>query len=150
MSAELWYSPCAPAFAKPLNHTDPRTCTAPHVGRWRNLDVAVKTMLFSERDGLRQDKAVMEAAVASSVVHPNVVCVYHYDIKPVHASATHGSINALCIEEQMTRVDWKMFLVQVRVACCDNGGEAGRRQVVTSAGRRGEGISCQEMMTQVR
>eukprot|EP00798_Chlamydomonas_sp_ICE-L_P026217 gene26217-11949_t len=56
-------------------------------GTWRNLEVAVKTMLFSGRDGTRQYKAVNEAALASSVIHANVVCVYHYDIKPVTAAA---------------------------------------------------------------
>eukprot|EP00798_Chlamydomonas_sp_ICE-L_P026219 gene26219-11951_t len=61
-------------------------------GTWRNLEVAVKTMLFSGRDGTRQYKAVNEAALASSVIHANVVCVYHYDIKPVTAAATHGSL----------------------------------------------------------
>lgn len=36
---------------------------------------ALQTMLFSQNDGARQENAIVEAALASSVVHPNVVRV---------------------------------------------------------------------------
>ncbi len=42
-------------------------------GKWRNLDVAVKTVLFSEANGSTEQRALREAAVCSSIVHPNVV-----------------------------------------------------------------------------
>jgi predicted Ser/Thr protein kinase len=45
-------------------------------GRWRNLDVAVKTVLFSSKRGTKgipEQRAVIEAGVATSVVHDNVV-----------------------------------------------------------------------------
>eukprot|EP00983_Pelagomonas_calceolata_P003239 105602-Pelagomonas_calceolata.AAC.4 len=47
-----------------------------HEGRWRNLDVAVKVVVFCERGGgehTSTDRAIMEVAVAKSCVHPNVV-----------------------------------------------------------------------------
>ncbi len=60
---------------------NPEPCPLHAAGKWRNLDVAVKTVLFSERHGgmhgskagTPQQRAVMEAAVCTSVVHPNVV-----------------------------------------------------------------------------
>ena len=45
-------------------------------GRWRNLDVAVKTVLFSSKRGamgLPEQRAVIEAGVSTSIVHNNVV-----------------------------------------------------------------------------
>lgn len=56
-------------------------------GTWRNLDVAVKTVLVTTEPqrggGARQggmraasyQRAVSEAAVSTTLVHPNVVCV---------------------------------------------------------------------------
>ena len=73
-----------------------------------------QTVLFSQHDGARQEKAIVEAALASSVVHPHVVSVYHYDIKPVTSTATHGSLSALCIEDGEVPKDWRLYLVQVR------------------------------------
>eukprot|EP00195_Chlamydomonas_chlamydogama_P016146 CAMPEP_0202891888 /NCGR_PEP_ID=MMETSP1392-20130828/1814_1 /ASSEMBLY_ACC=CAM_ASM_000868 /TAXON_ID=225041 /ORGANISM="Chlamydomonas chlamydogama, Strain SAG 11-48b" /LENGTH=1173 /DNA_ID=CAMNT_0049575753 /DNA_START=288 /DNA_END=3809 /DNA_ORIENTATION=+ len=81
-------------------------------GKWRNLDVAVKTVLFTEKHTGKHDapqqRAVMEAAVSSSVVHPNVVCTYHCDIKAVRTVPSSGSIRI--DDEQPT--DWKLYLVQ--------------------------------------
>lgn len=45
-------------------------------GRWRNLDVAVKTVLFTSKQGAGdspEKQVIKEAAVCSSVIHPNVV-----------------------------------------------------------------------------
>ena len=84
-------------------------------GSWRGLEVAVKMVLFSNQQGganAPEKRAVMEAAVSSSVVHPNVVATYHYDIKQVRAvAAAEGSIQ---IEESASPSDWKLYLVQVR------------------------------------
>mmetsp|Transcript_18930 Transcript_18930/g.40759 ORF Transcript_18930/g.40759 Transcript_18930/m.40759 type:complete len:172 (+) Transcript_18930:274-789(+) len=69
-------------------------------------------VLFSETQAERsgsQQRAVMEAAAASSIVHPNVVCTYHYDIMPVKVHAHGGS---LMIEDQGPVTDWKLYLVQ--------------------------------------
>ena len=49
-------------------------------GWWRGLEVAIKTILMSHHDPSLQEKALMEAALASSVVHPNVVSMYDYPI----------------------------------------------------------------------
>lgn len=82
-------------------------------GLWRNLDVAVKTMLFSQNDGSRQENAIVEAALASSVVHPNVVSVYHYDMKPIEVKPeARGNPDTLHIEHQNGQMDWKMYIVQ--------------------------------------
>ena len=53
-------------------------------GRWRNLEVAVKTVLFSHKFQTSgssatpptpsSQRAIMEAAVSTSVVHRNVLC----------------------------------------------------------------------------
>eukprot|EP00798_Chlamydomonas_sp_ICE-L_P031134 gene31134-6273_t len=55
-------------------------------GRWRNLEVAVKTVLFSESVQTKgrataqpHQRAILEAAVCSTVIHPNVVITYHYE-----------------------------------------------------------------------
>ena len=37
------------------------------------IPMLVQTVLFSQQDGARQEKAIVEAALASSVVHPHVV-----------------------------------------------------------------------------
>lgn len=83
-------------------------------GWWRNLEVAVKTVLLSQHDPGLQEKALMEAALSSSVVHPNVVSIYHYDLKPVAATATHGTLqSSLRIDDgDSAPVDWRMYLVQ--------------------------------------
>eukprot|EP00955_Chlamydomonas_euryale_P084364 363954-Chlamydomonas_euryale.AAC.8 len=47
-----------------------------------------------------QQRAIMEAAVCTSVMHPNVVATYHYDLTP------SGEVNGQACE-------WKLYLVQV-------------------------------------
>ena len=58
-------------------------------GRWRNMDVAVKTVLFPFEHGsssaAAKQRAILEAGVSCSASHPNVVATYHYDIKAVQA-----------------------------------------------------------------
>mmetsp|Transcript_17519 Transcript_17519/g.44120 ORF Transcript_17519/g.44120 Transcript_17519/m.44120 type:complete len:1028 (-) Transcript_17519:21-3104(-) len=90
-------------------------------GTWRGLTVAVKTVLFSEReDGdtkLPHERAIMEAAVCTSVQHRNVVSTYHYDIKPVRAVVDDDSGEGLRVHvadesQPLGTTDWKLFLVQ--------------------------------------
>ncbi|KAL6747847.1 hypothetical protein V8C86DRAFT_2896405 [Haematococcus lacustris] len=85
-------------------------------GTWRGLTVAVKTVLFSEReDGdtkLPHERAIMEAAVCTSVAHRNVVSTYHYDIKPVRAVESSGD-EGLQVEvadsaSALGITDWKL------------------------------------------
>ena len=48
-----------------------------------------QTVLFNQCGGDGPDhRVVTEAALSSSVVHPNVVSTYHYDIKQVKAKVT--------------------------------------------------------------
>ncbi|KAG1663772.1 hypothetical protein FOA52_011823 [Chlamydomonas sp. UWO 241] len=77
-----------------------------YLGRWRGLEVAVKTVLFSESNQMGttskarhaaqpQQRAIMEAAVCTSVMHPNVVSTYHYDLAPIAATKDADAILAL-------------------------------------------------------
>mmetsp|Transcript_8894 Transcript_8894/g.26992 ORF Transcript_8894/g.26992 Transcript_8894/m.26992 type:complete len:491 (-) Transcript_8894:807-2279(-) len=94
-----------------------------YLGRWRGLEVAVKTVVFSENNGAGmsthtakarvaaqpQQRAVMEAAVCTSVMHPNVVATYHYDIVAVQDNKEGG---ATAVAAARPATDWKLFLVQ--------------------------------------
>ena len=73
-----------------------------------------QTVLFNQSgSGEAPDRRVVtEAALSSSVVHPNIVSTYHYDIKSVKAKvADYGSLEI----EHCSPGDWKLFLVQVRM-----------------------------------
>ena len=56
-------------------------------GRWRNMNVAVKTVLFpfehGASDGSAKARAVLEAGVSCSVSHPNVIAT----VSKVHISS---------------------------------------------------------------
>ena len=77
--------------------------------------MAVKTVLFAdERFGSKggyERRVITEAALASSIVHPNVVAAYHYDIKRV--KTVQARRGAMQIEDSTTPTDWKLYLVQV-------------------------------------
>ena len=57
-----------------------------------------------------------QAAVCCSVVHPNVVSTFHYDIKPVHIGASSLGAGSPGFEIEMSggsnKADYKLFLVQ--------------------------------------
>jgi len=60
-------------------------------GLWRGTVVAVKTMVLPANmtgQEKREKMAVMEAAISSSLSHPNVVQTYTYNVKPVREAAT--------------------------------------------------------------
>ncbi|KAG1677716.1 hypothetical protein FOA52_001028 [Chlamydomonas sp. UWO 241] len=82
-------------------------------GLWKNLDVAVKTLLFSQNDSVRQENALVEAALASSVNHPNVVSLFHYDMKPVTSQTHQGGAGTHIMDTNSSEIptDWKMYLV---------------------------------------
>lgn len=99
-------------------------------GRWRNLEVAVKTVLFSEaskpgsdaakaaaasnkrQSAHPQQRAILEAAVCTSVMHPNLVTTYHYDITPVNGGGAEArGLGGMTID-QGRNTDWKLYLVQ--------------------------------------
>ncbi|KAF5837371.1 kinase-like domain-containing protein [Dunaliella salina] len=62
-------------------------------GKWRGADVAVKVIMLpgnmSGREK-REKMVVWEAAISSSLIHPNVCQTYHYSIKPVRESSRSG------------------------------------------------------------
>lgn len=79
-------------------------------------------VLFSEREdgdtALPHERAIMEAAVCTSVAHRNVVATYHYDIKPVTTvdAGDGGGLQVTMAEEQapdLLTTEFKLYLVQV-------------------------------------
>ena len=71
---------------------------------------AVQTVIFSQNSGQRSgQQAVSEAALSTSLVHPNVVATYSFSMKPIQA-ALPGK-EALQIEGGDQ--DWKLYLIQV-------------------------------------
>ncbi|KAF5825549.1 hypothetical protein DUNSADRAFT_8763 [Dunaliella salina] len=91
-------------------------CGTVYKGTWKGLDVAVKTVLFTEHtegSNLPQKaRAILEAAVSASMSHPNIVPTYHYDIKPIRAHHEGIEIDAMAGLD-----DWKLFLVQEYCHC---------------------------------
>ena len=97
-------------------------------GRWKGMEVAVKTVMFpfeygSDKGSARQ-RAVLEAGVSCSVVHPNIVTTYHWDIKGVQTMISNQSSastpgkgdsskpNSISLDPSLEARDWKLFLVQ--------------------------------------
>jgi serine/threonine protein kinase len=59
-------------------------------GQWRGLDVAIKTVLFQSGAGDDQTvKIASEAAIASNLVHKNIVATYSHDICNVASAGTN-------------------------------------------------------------
>ena len=98
----------------------------PHSGRWCNMDVAVKTLLFQDvpthvatKDdeevrniGLcNREVAVHEAAVCCSMSHPNVVATYHYEV--LHARSFRKAPSGLSIVDRSGSKAFKLYLIQV-------------------------------------
>eukprot|EP00803_Ostreobium_quekettii_P000291 evm.model.scf_158.3 EVM.evm.TU.scf_158.3 scf_158:21217-34323(-) len=88
-----------------------------HKGVWRELDVAVKTIVFcgeSNKDFHQQ--AIREVAITSGLAHPNVVCTYSYDIKRLQAGSLEGRMGPLKNKSDInildSYVDWKLFIIQ--------------------------------------
>jgi hypothetical protein len=68
-------------------------------GTWRNLPVAVKTVVFQDRSSgvdKGQRRAITEAAITSSVSHPNVVATLSYDLQPLRADGS-GPLRRLSV-----------------------------------------------------
>ena len=74
-------------------------------GRWRGLEVAIKTIVFSARDSSTEGSLVAtEAAIASTLVHDNIVATYSHDVQLLSPDPT-GHSGELPV--------FKFFLVQV-------------------------------------
>ncbi|KXZ45652.1 hypothetical protein GPECTOR_52g51 [Gonium pectorale] len=56
-------------------------------GTWRGLRVAVKTLVVHDAllgvEGRRRQRAILEAAISTSLHHPNVVSTYAFEVKPL-------------------------------------------------------------------
>jgi hypothetical protein len=72
-------------------------------GQWRGIPVAIKTLIFQDGKGDHQTTLVAsEAAIASNLVHRNIVATYSHDICNVVSETAHE----LGI--------FKFYLIQVR------------------------------------
>ncbi|GLI63679.1 hypothetical protein VaNZ11_006717 [Volvox africanus] len=64
-------------------------------GLWRGTEVAIKTIVLPAKMSgkeKREKMAVMEAAISSSLAHPNVVQTYTYHIRPLRDSSAAPSV----------------------------------------------------------
>jgi len=90
-------------------------------GTWKGLNVAVKTVLFTEHTGgeelPQKARAILEAAVSTSMSHKNIVSTYHYDIKPVrdNVSAEQPGLQVASMTGMVD--DWKLYLVLEYCQC---------------------------------
>lgn len=61
-------------------------------GEWKGLTVAIKTLLFQAHsfgaEGRRRHRSMLEAAITTSLVHPNVISTYSYDIRECGCAQT--------------------------------------------------------------
>ncbi|GIL77290.1 hypothetical protein Vretimale_3044 [Volvox reticuliferus] len=107
-------------------------------GIWKGLNVAVKTITFQDRVAggeKAQHRAILEAAISSSLSHPNVVTTYSYDIKPLTVQVASdpetpdccqgpangqngGGGGGMKIIDKRPILDWKLYLIQ---EYCDGG-----------------------------
>lgn len=67
-----------------------------HKAVWKGLDVAVKKINFDPEDVGTLKMAILEAAIASSISHPNVVSTIAYDVKANKGTAELSLILELC------------------------------------------------------
>jgi hypothetical protein len=83
--------------------------------------LSLQTVLFSQNDQARMENALIEAALASSVNHANVVSLYHYDMKPVSVDSAQsgepGARRGMQVLEDSEPRDWKMYLVRSVCVC---------------------------------
>ena len=79
-------------------------------GQWRGLSVAIKTLVFQSDSADNQlNKVASEVAIASNLVHTNIVATYSHDVCPVseNPASNSNSNNELGI--------YKFYLIQVRL-----------------------------------
>ncbi|KXZ48446.1 hypothetical protein GPECTOR_28g856 [Gonium pectorale] len=115
-------------------------------GEWRGLEVAVKTLLFQafvgsggeESGNSFKEQAMLEAAIATTLFHPNVINTFAYDIKPLRMCPAPAPSNsprragggagadgmlagggdAVLSSEGGGIMDWKLYIIQ---EYCDGG-----------------------------
>ncbi|KAG2445599.1 hypothetical protein HXX76_000210 [Chlamydomonas incerta] len=83
-------------------------------GTWRGLPVAVKSMVFGPDDHVRhQQRPLMEAAISSNLVHPNIVTTYSYELREVQ-----HELASLSPELSQQGGGWRLLIIQ---EFCDAG-----------------------------
>ncbi|PNW86474.1 hypothetical protein CHLRE_02g087900v5 [Chlamydomonas reinhardtii] len=76
-------------------------------GTWQGLTVAIKTVVFSATTDHRRS-ALKEAALASSVVHPNIIATYCSELQSI--GGHHGLLPMPA--QQAPIMDWRLYIVQ--------------------------------------
>ena len=76
-------------------------------GTWRGLEVAIKRVIFQvmadAKSEANRKTALREAAINSTLDHPNIVTTYTYDMQPLGDEKTAGR----------GFMDWQMYIIQV-------------------------------------
>ncbi|KXZ43492.1 hypothetical protein GPECTOR_89g512 [Gonium pectorale] len=107
-----------------------------YLGLWRGLPVAAKILVVHDTllgpDGRRRQRAILEAAIGTTLEHPNVVATYAFDVKPLGVQPS-GSEK---LSEEAEPL-WRQMGTQQSLQ--RNGGvAAARNSSVTKAGSDGK------------
>ncbi|KAG2446651.1 hypothetical protein HYH02_008222 [Chlamydomonas schloesseri] len=89
-------------------------------GIWQGIPVAVKTVVISA-SAERRKRALQEAALCQSIVHPNIIATYACELQPIGAPiASVASSEAATTDSGRTGfasimpqiVDWRLYIIQ--------------------------------------
>ncbi|GMH40949.1 hypothetical protein BSKO_08853 [Bryopsis sp. KO-2023] len=84
-------------------------------GKWKELDVAVKTVDFQDcpgENGKQRRRAILEASISASVAHHNIVQTLAYCFKPIKEGAQKPKIKLMQRRRVKKGRKWKMYIVQ--------------------------------------
>eukprot|EP00198_Chlamydomonas_reinhardtii_P012612 XP_001701949.1 predicted protein [Chlamydomonas reinhardtii] len=89
-------------------------------GIWQGIPVAVKTVIISASQE-RRKRALHEAALCQSIVHPNIIATYACELQPIGApvasassgdGATTDSGRTGLASMMPQIVDWRLYIIQ--------------------------------------
>ncbi|KAG2446650.1 hypothetical protein HYH02_008221 [Chlamydomonas schloesseri] len=89
-------------------------------GIWQGIPVAVKTVVISA-SAERRKRALQEAALCQSIVHPNIIATYACELQPIGApiasvasseAATTDSGRTGLVSMMPQIVDWRLYIIQ--------------------------------------
>jgi serine/threonine protein kinase len=87
-----------------------------HAGTWKNIPVAVKTMLLQPKGkGLDKDPGLREATLALQLVHPNLVATYRANARMLENRVDQGGSNP---KKGSMMANYQLFMLQ---EYCDSG-----------------------------
>eukprot|EP00892_Ulva_mutabilis_P008873 jgi/Ulvmu1/6358/UM029_0066.1 len=93
-------------------------------GVWKNIQVAIKTVLFQASGDIQSDPVLREAMLALRIAHPNLVATYRANVRmledvsvPTGTAASGGGGGALQFTGEFTP-SYQLFLLQ---EYCDSG-----------------------------